>query len=134
MTDARLELRSPPSDVDDVHNWLEDVWRRHPEVDGEARYAFETALIELITNSLRHGRTARDIRCTVELDVTETSLTAQLTDTGGPVILPAAPWEMPDDESEGGRGPALIDLLTDSLEYHRAGDRNVWTVRRSTHV
>lgn len=132
MTDARLELSSPSSDVDDVQDWLEGVWRRHPEVDGEARFAFETALVELVTNSLRHG--TGDIRCTVELDVTETSLTAQLTDTGGPVTLAAPPWEMPDDdESEGGRGLALIDLLTDSLEYHRAGDRNVWTVRRSTH-
>ncbi|MCF4121090.1 ATP-binding protein [Antribacter sp. KLBMP9083] len=134
MTDARLELSSPPSDVDDVHDWLEDVWKRHPEVDGEARFAFETALIELITNSLRHGRTASDIRCTVELDITDTSLTALLTDTGGPVKLPAEPWVMPDDEAEGGRGLALIHLLTDSLEYRRAGDRNVWTVRRNTHA
>src|SRR5687768_12637939 len=100
MTDARLELSSPSSDVDDVQDWLEGVWRRHPEVDGEARFAFETALVELVTNSLRHG--TGDIRCTVELDVTETSLTAQLTDTGGPVTLAAPPWEMPDDdESEG---------------------------------
>lgn len=87
---------------------------------------FETALGEIGSNVLTHGRPA-GVRLPIDyaLHLDGDTIVASLTDFGPPVHEHLA-RTMPDTESEDGRGLALARELLDELGYEREGDRNHW--------
>ena len=87
---------------------------------------FETALGEIGSNVLTHGRPAgstRPIEYALRLD--GGAVVASLTDSGPPVHEHLA-REMPHHESEDGRGLAMARSLLDDLGYERDGEVNRW--------
>ncbi|MCU1438748.1 MAG: hypothetical protein JWP66_1835 [Naasia sp.] len=133
MCDAEpqsLALSSPPDDVDSVHELLEAVWRKHDDVRDLDRMAFETALVELASNVIRHADAGSGVRCSVTVAVTESRVEATLVDTGeaGDIVLTAA--QLPDDLAESGRGLPIIQALVDELTYTRDGGLNRWCIAR----
>jgi serine/threonine-protein kinase RsbW len=87
---------------------------------------FETALGEIGSNVLTHGRPAGaqlPIEYTLHLD--GRTIVASLTDFGPPAHEHLE-RTMPDTESEDGRGLVLARELLDELGYERDGDRNHW--------
>lgn len=124
-----LRLSSPPDDVDTVHDFLADVWRSS-SVDPMERFRFETALIELAANVMRHAAGRDGVTCSVTIQVSDSAIEAELVDDGEPgdIDLDRA---MPDTLEESGRGIPLIRALVDEVVYSRTGDANCWHIARS---
>ena len=94
--------------------------------DDRALLLFETALGEIGSNVLTHGRPPGtekpvDYALRFERGVVE----ASLTDSGGPVHEHLA-RQMPGQEDEQGRGLAMARELLDELGYERDGRHNRW--------
>ncbi len=121
-------VHSPPDTVNDAHDFLETVWTQRPDIGPGERMAVETALSELVTNLIQNNP-HRSVLCEVTLTVEPELLVLQTADTGVP--LPRTPHpSMPDEHAEHGRGLALIQLITDSLDYRHEGSMNIWTVTK----
>jgi serine/threonine-protein kinase RsbW len=125
------DMTSPPDDVDTVHDLLARVWDDSPAVSAGDRMRFETALIELASNVMRHADAGQGVSCTLTIDVTEDGIEARLRDNGRPGDIELSRIEMPDEEAESGRGLALIHSLVDEVEYRRAADENHWRIRKA---
>jgi serine/threonine-protein kinase RsbW len=126
-----LHLVVPPGDVDAVHALLEDVWTDAPDIPMMERFRFETALLELASNVVKHADGGSGLWCTVEIDANAEGIEATVLDDGEPSdagIL--VPREMPDGLSESGRGLAMIQALVDALSYTREGPTNHWRISR----
>ncbi|BDZ44822.1 ATP-binding protein [Naasia aerilata] len=133
MPDTRLrsiEMSCPPDDVDTVHDILQSVWDDHAEVSLRDRISFETALIELTSNVMRHADAGAGVLCRLDLTVSADSLEATLTDSGQPGDVRLGAAELPDELAESGRGLPLINALVDVVEYGRGDDHNRWYIAR----
>lgn len=127
----RFEFRATLTDLgeglDAIHRSVERLRRatgRAP--DDRALMLFETALGEIGSNVLTHGRPpGREIPVEYALVLDGTSAVASLTD-GGPPVRDHLSREMPDGDSESGRGLAMARTLLDDLGYERDGDLNRW--------
>lgn len=87
---------------------------------------FETALGEIGSNVLTHGRPAgTGAAVDYVLRIDDGAVVAQLSDSGAPAHEHLTRG-MPDATMEGGRGLALAGSLLDELGYERDGDRNRW--------
>jgi len=87
---------------------------------------FETALGEIGSNVLTHGRPAGAERpVDYQLRFVRGVVEASLTDAGAPVHEHLA-REMPGHEDESGRGLAMARSLLDELGYERDGGVNRW--------
>jgi len=87
---------------------------------------FETALGEIGSNVLTHGRPAgTNHRVDYRLRFVRGVVEASLTDSGAPVHEHLG-RQMPGHESEAGRGLAMARTLLDELGYERDGDLNRW--------
>ncbi|MFD1715880.1 ATP-binding protein [Amnibacterium flavum] len=130
MIARTLEFSVPPADVDTVHQLLEEVWTDAPPVDIMDRYRFETALVELASNVMRHADDGSGLACVLTVEVSPRSLRACLLDSGieGDVDLDR---EMPPTDDESGRGIPLIRALVDRVEYSRADGVNRWEIHRA---
>jgi serine/threonine-protein kinase RsbW len=87
---------------------------------------FETALAEIGSNVLTHGRppgTKRPIE--FHLRCERGTVVAMLSDSGPPAHAHLSN-EMPSHSSEAGRGIAMARRLLDELGYEREGDVNRW--------
>lgn len=125
-----LRLTSPPGDVDAVHALLEGLWAEAPEVSARDRFSFETALIELAANVIRHADPGCGVTCTLTVGISDNRMEALLLDTGQPGELELVGATMPDGEAESGRGIPLIQALVTELEYVREGNLNRWQMSR----
>ncbi|WP_022882172.1 ATP-binding protein [Gryllotalpicola ginsengisoli] len=130
MREYRLELQAPPDTVDVMHDFLKSVWADHPVLESIDEAAFETALAEIVSNVFKHN--PPPVTCAVDTSVDESGIVATITDSGAPVPGVLDDLGMPDAEAEGGRGLALVKLLTDRFTYERRGDVNVWTIARGS--
>jgi serine/threonine-protein kinase RsbW len=96
------------------------------DADDRSLLLFETALGEIGSNVLTHGRprgTTRPIEYALRLD--DNRVVASLTDSGPPVHEHLG-RAMPGHDHEDGRGLAMARSLLDELGYERDGDLNRW--------
>lgn len=129
-TTYTIRIASPPDDVDTVHDLLESVWQDSPDIGMEERYRFETALIELASNVIRHADPGTGVTCTMTIETTPVEIRATLSDSGDTGDIQLADREMPDDLSESGRGIPIVQALVDELRYDRQGGLNHWYISR----
>lgn len=139
MTESFREAFLAPADaeaIDRVHTLFEELAVRRPDVPAERRGAFELAVVEVVTNVIRHG--AEGTRARVELEVGHTpdGLRAVVTDDADPVDLDLSGASMPDPEDfgEGGRGLALIALLVDEFAHEPLAHGNRWILTSALDV
>jgi serine/threonine-protein kinase RsbW len=128
-----LKMSSPPDDVDTVHDLLETVWTDSPAIELEDRFSFETALIELASNVMRHAHDGSGVSCVLTIETFPDRIEATLSDTGEPGEVHLAERDMPDVLAESGRGIPLIQALVDELRYDRTDGLNRWYITRSLH-
>jgi len=125
-----LRMSSPPDDVDTVHDLLEIVWTEVPAIGMEDRFSFETALIELASNVMRHADPGSGVSCTLLIETFPDRIEATLSDSGEPGDVQLADRDMPDVLAESGRGIPLIQALVDELRYDRTDGINRWHITR----
>jgi serine/threonine-protein kinase RsbW len=126
-----LILRSPRDTVDLVHGFLEGLWITHPDIGELDRMAFETALIELVSNVIEHADGGQGVTCVITVNVDDSTLVANLSDTAEEGEIQVVGRVMPSVDAESGRGIALIQMLVDDLQYERVGEKNLWSISRN---
>jgi serine/threonine-protein kinase RsbW len=126
-----LVLRSPKDNVNLVHSFLEVLWADRLDVGELDRMAFETALIELVSNVIEHADTGQGVTCNITVSVDDSTLVANLSDTADAGEIQVSGRVMPDTDAESGRGIALIQMLVDDLQYERVGEKNLWSISRN---
>lgn len=103
--------------------------------------AFDTAVIETVSNTIRHGvGDPGPVELGMELVASPAELRATIIEFGAAsaalgVPQGTVPLEdvMADALAESGRGLALIRALV-SLDFERAGTTNVWRLCRPTNL
>jgi len=125
-----LWIETPPGDVNLIHELLVGVWENSPEVPIEERFRFETALIELASNVIRHATSSNGVSCVLRVLSTQGYLQAELRDTADPGDVQLVGRVMPDGMAESGRGIPVIQSLVDELEYSQDDGHNLWRITR----
>lgn len=119
-----------PALLDDLHDAAERLWHDVPQVPLADRIRFETALIEVGSNIVRHGIPVGDsVNVTAELSASAVCLEAELSDDGAEADFEMNP-SVPDDAATSGRGLLLIQRTVDLFTFTREADRNVWHLVR----
>jgi serine/threonine-protein kinase RsbW len=126
-----LVLRSPRDNVDLVHGFLEQLWSDRSDITDLDRMAFETALIELVSNVIEHADGGQGVTCVITVTVNDNTLVAKLSDTAEAGEIQVVGRPMPSTDAESGRGIALIQMLVDDLQYERVGENNLWSISRN---
>ena len=121
-----LEGRADLPCLERVHDLVDELWTRVPEVEPADRYRFETAVIEVAGNIVEHG--GQDVRLRLWLQVHPDRVEAQFRDTGRAVELDGVDAPAPDLMAEAGRGIALARATADTVTYERTGLTNRWCV------
>lgn len=122
-----LEGRADLPCLERVHDLVDELWVRVPEVQPDDRYRFETAVIEVAGNIVEHG--GPEVRLRLWLRVHPDRVEAQFRDTGREVDLEAVD-DAVDDLAEDGRGLALARAAADDVSYARTGHTNRWCVTK----
>ena len=127
-----LEGRADLPCLERVHDLVDELWARVPEVDPADRMRFETALIEVAGNIVEHG--GPQVRLRLWLQVHADRLEAQFRDTGRAVDLSSSDGDV-HELAEDGRGLALARATADEVVYERTGHTNRWSVvKRRTRI
>jgi serine/threonine-protein kinase RsbW len=132
-------LPAEPDTLDTVHEHLERLWVAAEHVPALDRMAFDTAVIETVSNSIRHCvADPGPVEVGMELVAAPAELRATITEFGAASASPHAPLApqpiedvMANVMAESGRGLALIRALV-SLDFERCGAANVWRLHRQT--
>ncbi|WP_171041435.1 ATP-binding protein [Sinomonas susongensis] len=132
---AQGHVRGPasPPIVDAVQDELSRVWGDAHVIDPTDRMPFELAVVEVVTNAVRHSKPASDkVELDLEVEVHRDLLLARLFELGAkPLDIPESAGTMPGPDSEAGRGLALARQLLTTITCERRDDANVWTLTRS---
>jgi anti-sigma regulatory factor (Ser/Thr protein kinase) len=108
-----------------ARNWLASQRLSEAELG-----AWELALVEAGNNAVEHAADeARKMPVIFELALGETEVEARIIDHTPGFALPE-PAELPDLDSEGGRGLFLIKSLTDHVAYVRGQGENQMILRK----
>jgi serine/threonine-protein kinase RsbW len=132
---ARCAFRGPaePDAVEALHEELELLWEKAPFVSDMDRMTFATAVVEAASNVVQHcvAEPGATVELGVDITVSMSLLRARISEYGAVSAEPDLEHAgLPDDESESGRGLALIRALVTTVTYERQGDTNVWTLCR----
>jgi serine/threonine-protein kinase RsbW len=130
VTERTLAFRTPPDDIELVHDLLDSLFGERADVGARDRMEFETALVELVSNVIQHAVSTTAVLCRLVVTVDDEALRAELVDTADPPGVDAGPREMPDAFAESGRGIALIQALVTDFDYERTSSRNLWSIRK----
>ncbi len=123
---------TPAEDLDSVHELLQETWAASPALSPRDRMAVETAVAELVANVIQHAGHGGDVAFTLTVIVEESRVEVTVSDSGHEVDVDlTGPREMPDPLAESGRGLPLMQMLLDSVEYHRVEEMNHWTLIRT---
>ncbi len=125
-----ITLDQSITSIESVHDALSELWRLRPGVGSLDRMALETALIELVTNVIRHALSDDGTGAELHIAADSTELWAQMIDHGHEFSGDLTQLSMPELEAESGRGLAVIDSLMDVFEYRRRSPENRWTISR----
>jgi serine/threonine-protein kinase RsbW len=128
--DYRLSGLAVPESLDLLHELLEQVRTDHQDLDENDLSMFETAIVEIHGNVVRHGRPPGEVRYAFQLTVENDQLVGVLADTGDTAPDLSEPGVLPDELSESGRGLWLAQATLDQLDYLRVGNRNTWKLVR----
>ena len=123
-----IVLVTPPDTVNRVHELLETVWSESPHISPVHRTGFETAIIELASNVIKHANKGNPVECTVAIDTSDGMICATLIDTGVASDLELRRVRMPEGLAESGRGLAIIRALVDEVVYESDADVNYWRI------
>ncbi|MFB9070076.1 ATP-binding protein [Citricoccus parietis] len=134
-------LPAEPGTIETVHDHLEDLWAAADHVPVLDRMAFDTAVIETVSNTIRHGvGDPGPVELGMEFAASPAELRATIIEFGAASAALGSqqvtvPLEdvMADALAESGRGLALIRALV-SLDFERAGTTNVWRLYRPTNL
>lgn len=121
---AGLEL------VDRALDALDGLWADAPHVADQDRTLFALAVSEVVTNMVQHTENPDEVMLTVDIRVSADDLLATLTDTAPPAEIDWDGVEMPDPDSESGRGLALSTAALDELRHYADTRGNTWRLRR----
>ncbi|WP_454051339.1 ATP-binding protein [Cellulomonas sp. Marseille-Q8402] len=129
--EVRVDGVAEPGWLDEVHDGLARLWTAVPAVPEADRLRFETAVIEIAGNVVRHTASGGDgpVRATTLLRVDPPRLEAEIWDDGILVEVDLDPAPV-DDLAESGRGIALVQRAVDTLTYVRRPGRNTWRLVR----
>lgn len=130
--EVRVEGLADTDWLERVHDGCDRLWTQGPQVPDPDRFRFESAVIELATNVIRHSRPhgPGPVRTELVLHSQPSQLSAALSDDGAPVRVDLDP-EPVDDLAESGRGIRLVLRAVDSLSLAREQGRNVWRIARA---
>jgi serine/threonine-protein kinase RsbW len=121
-----------PAGLDVIHDLVESLWTDQPALPPQARMRFETAVIEVASNIIKHATTGDpgpdDVTIELTLTVGPDRITALFRDNGGPADVDLSGAQMPDATAEFGRGIALARELTDRFSYERTASANFWAL------
>jgi serine/threonine-protein kinase RsbW len=118
-----------PQSLDLVHELLAQVRSDHTDVAETDLMMFETAIVEIHGNVVKHGRPEGQVIYAFDLSVLADRLVGFLADTGEPAP-DMSDVELVEELAESGRGMCLARATLDELEYARSGDRNTWKMVR----
>ena len=132
--DYRLTGLAVPESLELLHELLDRVRDEHPEIDAGDLMMFETAIVEIHGNVVKHGRPEGRVEYDFSLDVAPARLEGTLATHGddAPDFSGLAPSEPTDPLAESGRGIWLAETVLDELAYSRDGDGNVWHMVKNT--
>jgi serine phosphatase RsbU (regulator of sigma subunit)/anti-sigma regulatory factor (Ser/Thr protein kinase) len=109
-----------------VREWLAEKGVSEIELGG-----WELALVEAANNAVKYvPAEKKNLPVTIEISAGERDIEARITDHTAGFEWPEE-IDLPDVESENGRGLFLIKSLTDSVAYLRNSHQNVMVMRRA---
>ena len=121
--------------IDSVHNELDGLWEDAPLVQAVDQMTFTTAVIESASNIVQHAQPAKaqkPVELGVDISVQPTLLRARVSAFyAKPPFGPMEPGT-PDDDSESGRGLALIQALVTTVTFERQDGTNTWVLTRTS--
>ena len=121
--------------IDSVHNELDKLWADAPFVQAMDQMTFTTAVIESASNIVQHAQPAKaqkPVELGVDISVQPTLLQARVS-----AFFAKPPFGLlepgtPDDDSESGRGLALIEALVTTVIFERQDGTNTWILSRTS--
>jgi serine/threonine-protein kinase RsbW len=120
--------------IESVHDELDALWKDAPFVQAMDQMTFTTAVIESASNIVQHALPAkaqRPVELGVDISVQPTLLQARVSAFyAKPPFGPMEPGT-PDDDSESGRGLALIEALVTTVTFERQDGTNTWILSKS---
>jgi serine/threonine-protein kinase RsbW len=125
-----LEGLAVPDSLELLHDLLQRVRADWPAIEEVDLAMFETAVVEIHGNVVRHGRPRGQVVYGFALEVHDDRLVATLTDTAEPAPGLSQHGGLPEGLAEEGRGLWLAKATLDELDYRRVGDRNSWRLVR----
>ena len=128
---CQLAVPARPASVDAILDLVQSLWTEPADFPAKDQTRFETALIEVAGNIVRHAAgtsASRDTTIELTLTVAPGYAAASFRDNGGAADLDLANVTMPDPTEESGRGLPLTRALADVLTYDRVGSTNIWTL------
>jgi serine/threonine-protein kinase RsbW len=121
--------------IESVHDELDGLWNDAPFVQAMDQMTFTTAVIESASNIVQHALPAkaqRPVELGVDISVQPTLLQARVSAFNAkPPFGPMEPGT-PDDESESGRGLALIEALVTTVSFERQDGTNTWILSKTS--
>lgn len=124
MDPMRFRMPVELEAIDRIAPKLRDAAAAHlPE---DRLIALEIALVEALSNIVRHGHPAGEVEIALRLGA---GVEVEIVDVGNPIPPGLLEAEAPDDPlAESGRGLALIRTCADDLRYESGEGRNRLTL------